>query len=280
MTLNKKAPDFESDISTTESSNLAVLFDADNTSQEYVKAILDACARYGRVIIKRSYGDWTIPELRGWASAFREFAIKPIQQFRFTTGKNATDSAMIIDAMDILHSKDVDLFVLVSSDSDFTGLATRIREEGLKVIGVGRRLTPTAFIKACDKFLLIENLPGLDENDENIGKKQTAPITKPPTEEKSAEVLTENSHSEQSTAIVPTKEQGKELLMRAVKTAQDENGLITGSDISLALRRLDPAFDPKSYKVSKVGQFIKLYPEILELQSKRSGCDVIYKSKV
>lgn len=283
MTINRKI-ELESDISTTESSNLAVLFDADNTSQESVKAILDACARYGRVIIKRSYGDWTSPNLRGWALAFKEFAIKPIQQFRCTVGKNVTDSAMIIDAMDILHSKDVDLFVLVSSDSDFTGLATRIREEGLKVIGVGRRVTPITFANACDKFLLIENLTETEitkttvkENSNNTTKEQ---FTKEVVKEIIELPKNESNHSEEQTLKLPTKEQGQDLLIRAVKTAQQENGLLTGSDISLALRRLDPAFDPKSYGVSKVGQFIKLYPGILELQSSRSGCDVIYKSKL
>src|SRR2546426_4579822 len=105
--------------------NLAILFDADNISTDYVEAVLDACAKYGRAVIKRAYGDWTTPNLQGWSSVFREFAIKPIQQFRFTKGKNITDSAMTIDAMDILHSKGVQMFVLVSSDSDFTGLATR-----------------------------------------------------------------------------------------------------------------------------------------------------------
>ena len=129
-----------------EQDNLAVLFDADNISKDYVKAIMDACARYGRAIIKRSYGDWTDSRLQGWGPVFREFAIKPIQQFMFTKGKNITDSSMTIDAMDILHSRDVDVFVLVSSDSDFTGLATRIREDGLKVIGVGRKITSPSLI--------------------------------------------------------------------------------------------------------------------------------------
>lgn len=138
-----------------EQDNLAVLFDADNISKDYVKVIMDACARYGRAIIKRSYGDWTDSRLQGWGPVFREFAIKPIQQFMFTSGKNITDSAMTIDAMDILHSKDVDAFILVSSDSDFTGLATRIREDGLKVIGVGRKTTAPAFINACDEFLIL-----------------------------------------------------------------------------------------------------------------------------
>jgi hypothetical protein len=252
----------EKDFAMTERSNLAVLFDADNTSKDYVKAILDACARYGRVIIKRSYGDWTSSYLQGWASVFREFAIKPIQQFRFSTGKNITDSAMTIDAMDILHSKDVDVFVLVSSDSDFTGLATRIREEGLRVIGVGRRITPPAFVNACDNFLLIENLIG------------EVAVEK-------GEIQVENlQESAEATNTELTKEQGRELLIRAIKAAQDENGLVKGAALSLALRRLDPAFDPKSYGVPKFVKFIELYPDVLELQGHRTATDPTYKSKL
>jgi uncharacterized LabA/DUF88 family protein len=246
------------DLAVIEKNNLAVLFDADNTSTDYVKTILDACARYGRAIIKRSYGDWTSPHLKGWASVFREFAIKPIQQFRFTVGKNITDSAMTIDAMDILHSKDVDVFVLVSSDSDFTGLATRIREEGLRVIGVGRRITPPAFVNACDEFLLIENL--VEEVGTEVGIHNSQPLAK-------------------ETEAKPNSEQGRELLIRAIKAVQDENGLVTGANLGVALRRLDPAFDPKSYGVSKLVQFIKLYPDLLESHG-HAGVDIIYRSKV
>jgi len=261
MTVSKTPKTDSKDFDTTEQNNLAVLFDADNTSKDYIKPILDACARYGRVIIKRSYGDWTSQNLQGWASLFRELAIKPIQQFRFTSGKNITDSAMIIDAMDILHSKDVDLFVLVSSDSDFTGLATRIREGGLRVIGVGRRATPPAFVNACDMFLLLENLVG-----------ETAPEGEAKTES--------GQNSLKETGKELTKEQGRELLIRAIKTAQDENGFVKGAALGTALRRLDPSFDPKSYGVTKVAQFIKLYPDLLELQGRKAGVDLVYKSKI
>ena len=261
MTVSKTPKTDSKDFDITEQNNLAVLFDADNTSKDYIKPILDACARYGRVIIKRSYGDWTSQNLQGWASLFRELAIKPIQQFRFTSGKNITDSAMIIDAMDILHSKDVDLFVLVSSDSDFTGLATRIREGGLRVIGVGRRSTPPAFVNACDMFLLLENLVG-----ETV---------------REGEAKTESGqNSLKETGKELTKEQGRELLIRAIKTAQDENGFVKGAALGTALRRLDPSFDPKSYGVTKVAQFIKLYPDLLELQGRKAGVDLIYKSKI
>lgn len=243
-------------------SNLAVLFDADNISKEYVKAVLDACARYGRAIIKRSYGDWAKPNLKGWDSVTKEFAIKPIQQSRLTKGKNVTDSAMTIDAMDILHSKDVDVFVLVSSDSDFTALATRIREDGLRVIGVGRTITPRAFVNACDEFLMLEHL--------------TEEITLRKEDEESKNIqVSPNQNITQE-----IKEQGRELLIRALKVTQDESGLVKGAALGVALRRIDPAFAPKTYGVSKLADFVGLYPDVLELQGRRTATDPTYKSKL
>jgi NYN domain/OST-HTH/LOTUS domain len=242
-------------------SSLVILFDADNTSTDYVKPILDACTRYGRAVIKRAYGDWTESNLSGWGEIFREFGIKPIQQFRFTSGKNITDSAMTIDAMDILHAKNIDVFVLVSSDSDFTGLATRIREEGMRVIGVGRRTTARAFVNACDEFLLIENLV------EQASLKEGMPV-KP--------VLKSTLRS-----IEPKiKEQGKELLVRATRATQDESGSVKGAALAIALRRLDPAFDPRTYGVYKLADFVELYPEVLRLEGRRTSTDPTFKSEI
>ena len=135
---------------------LAVLIDADNIPYSNIAGMLDEIAKLGVPTIKRIYGDWTKPTVSGWKPALLEHAITPIQQYSYTSGKNATDSAMIIDAMDILHSQKVDGFCLVSSDSDFTRLATRLRESGMLVIGIGERKTPNPFIVACDKFIYIE----------------------------------------------------------------------------------------------------------------------------
>ena len=135
---------------------LAVLIDADNVPRGTLKGIIEEAAIYGTPTIKRIYGDWTSPNIAGWKSALLENAVTPIQQYSYTTGKNSTDSAMIIDAMDLLYSQRVDGFVLVSSDSDFTRLAIRLREAGLKVIGMGERKTPSPFIVACDKFVYID----------------------------------------------------------------------------------------------------------------------------
>src|SRR3954462_12890099 len=137
---------------------LAVLIDADNIPYHTVKDILEEIAKYGTPTFKRIYGDWTKPTVIGWKNVLLEHAITPVQQYSYTQGKNATDSAMIIDAMDILYSGKVDGFCIVSSDSDFTRLATRLREAGMKVFGLGEKKTPTAFISACNKFIYIEIL--------------------------------------------------------------------------------------------------------------------------
>jgi uncharacterized LabA/DUF88 family protein len=138
--------------------NLAVLIDGDNIPSDYVKEMMEEIAKYGNPTIKRIYGDWTKPNLSKWKNMLLEHAITPIQQYGYTTGKNATDSAMIIDAMDILYSEKVNGFCIVSSDSDFTRLATRLREAGMQIIGIGEKKTPNPFIVACDKFIYIEIL--------------------------------------------------------------------------------------------------------------------------
>ena len=137
---------------------LAVLIDADNAQPSITEGLLSEVAKYGVASVKRIYGDWTTPSLSGWKSILLEHSIQPVQQFRYTVGKNATDSAMIIDAMDLLYAKRFDGFCLVSSDSDFTRLASRIREEGLLVYGFGEKKTPKAFVSACDKFIFTEVL--------------------------------------------------------------------------------------------------------------------------
>ncbi|QYJ03993.1 NYN domain-containing protein [Nocardioides panacisoli] len=141
-----------------ETTRLAVLIDADNTSAKHVSALLDELAAYGVTTVKRAYGDWTTPQLGGWKPELSNHAIEPIQQFSYTTGKNATDSALIIDAMDLLYSDNLDAFALVSSDSDFTGLAIRLRRSGKTVYGLGLRKTPQSLVAACDKFIYLEVL--------------------------------------------------------------------------------------------------------------------------
>ena len=149
---------------------LAVLIDGDNIPSAYVREMMEEIAKYGNPTIKRIYGDWTRPGLAKWKDLLLEHAIQPIQQYGYTTGKNATDSAMIIDAMDILYSEKVDGFCIVSSDSDFTRLATRLREAGMRVYGIGEKKTPKPFIVACDKFIYIEILKPIKA--ESVNKKE------------------------------------------------------------------------------------------------------------
>src|ERR1041385_8467591 len=149
---------------------LAVLIDADNISYSNIKAMMEEIAKYGTPTFKRIYGDWTKPTLAGWKNVLLENAITPIQQYSYTIGKNSSDSALIIDAMDILYSEKVDGFCIVSSDSDFTRLATRLREAGMKVIGIGEKKTPSPFIKACDKFVYIEILRSIKQATKESGK--------------------------------------------------------------------------------------------------------------
>ena len=165
-------------MNTNNEKKLAVLFDADNVPYSHVKQMLDEITKYGNPTIKRIYGDWTKPSISGWKSVLLENAITPIQQYSYTTGKNATDSAMIIDAMDILHLGQVDGFCIVSSDSDFTRLATRLREAGKFVIGIGEKKTPKPFIVSCDKFIYIEIL-GNNETPNVHDSKTTKEVSKP-----------------------------------------------------------------------------------------------------
>src|SRR5688572_16604579 len=142
----------------SDSARLAVLIDGDNTTPTIIEALLAEIAKYGSATVKRAYGDWTTPSLRGWKEAINAHAIQPIQQFAYTTGKNSTDSALIIDAMDLLYTGNLDGFAIVSSDSDFTRLATRLRESGQTVYGLGRRRTPASLVAACDRFIYLEVL--------------------------------------------------------------------------------------------------------------------------
>lgn len=237
-------------------SPLALLIDADNTPYSAMKQILDETARYGRAIIKNAYGDWSTPDLQKWKDVFREFAIRPIQQIRYTTGKNSTDSALIINAMDILHQGKVESFVLVTSDSDFTSLAMRIREEGFKVIGIGRKTTPPSFVAGCDKFVYLETLV--------------------------SEQIVEKKTTTQRTNSIPSdgkdvRLKGRELLVTAVMKAADETGIVKGAHLGLMLRRIDPSFDPIIYGAKRLTEFVGLYPDVLVPTGKKSGEDPTYK---
>lgn len=212
--------------------NMAVLIDGDNIPSAHVKEMMEELAKYGNPTIKRIYGDWTRPGLTKWKNLLLENAITPIQQYGYTTGKNATDSAMIIDAMDILYSGKVNGFCLVSSDSDFTRLATRLREAGMQVIGIGEKKTPNPFIVACDKFIYIEILK--QQTEEKIENKE---IT---------ELVVDNI----------TKKEIK-LISATINDLSDEEGWAFLGDVGSLLQKKQPNFDSRNYGFAKLTPLIK-----------------------
>lgn len=215
---------------------LAVLIDGDNIPSSNVKEMMEEIAKYGNPTIKRIYGDWTKPNLFSWKNILLENAITPIQQYSYTTGKNATDSAMIIDAMDILYSEKVNGFCLVSSDSDFTRLATRLREAGMKVFGIGERKTPQPFIVACDKFIYIEILKN-----------------------QSSEVETENTKGKASkkNAVDKVTPSVIKLISTTISDLADEDGWAFLGDVGNLLQKKQPNFDSRNYGFQKLTPLIK-----------------------
>lgn len=221
---------------------LAVLIDADNIPYHTVKDILEEIAKYGTPTFKRIYGDWTKPTVIRWKNVLLEHAIMPVQQYSYTQGKNATDSAMIIDAMDILYSGKVDGFCIVSSDSDFTRLATRLREAGMKVYGIGEKKTPNAFIASCHKFIYIEIL------------------TEPETEvEETAQLKVEKR--KQKPSFEKLGKEAIKLIASTIDDLADENGWAFLGDVGNLLLKKQPDFDPRNFGFQKLTPLIKSLPQ-------------------
>jgi len=210
---------------------IAVLIDGDNAQPKLVEHMLAETSKYGQITIRRIYGDWTSPNMGGWKTKLQSHAIQPIQQFRYTIGKNATDSAMIIDAMDILYAGVVNSFCLVSSDSDYTRLATRVREKGFFVLGIGKKITPRAFVNACNVFRYTENL--IPKKPQQKGKKQD------------------------STTSDPSSPDPLPLLKNAFDLAMQDDGWASLGVLGSALRQLDPGFDPRTYGYKQLSLLIK-----------------------
>jgi hypothetical protein len=243
----------------------AVLIDADNIPYSNVKGMLEEIAKYGTPTFKRIYGDWTRPTISGWKSVLLENAITPVQQYGYTKGKNSTDSALIIDAMDILYSGKVDGFCIVSSDSDFTRLATRLREAGMKVIGIGERKTPHPFIVACDKFIYLE-----------IIRSSASVIEPAPEVRKKGKVVVKKKKAEdappESPAIVV-----KRLIAASITDLADENGWAYLGDVGNLILKKQPDFDPRNFGFPKLTPLIKsLDFEIDERESGQNHIKHIY----
>ena len=265
---------------------LAVLIDADNAPRSAIKDVMAEIAVHGTPTIKRIYGDWTSPNMSTWKPLLLENAISPVQQYAYTTGKNATDSAMIIDAMDILYSGRVDGFVLVSSDSDFTRLATRLREAGMMVYGMGERKTPAPFIVACDKFIYIEVIRAAGEKAraaaraaEQQEKAEKARLEREKKEKAEAAARAEAEKAAEGKKNAPepkspkrsAKKQVKssepeeervpravvELLVDSVESVADEDGYALMGDVGNLLVKKQPDFDPRNFGFSKLSQLFK-----------------------
>jgi len=233
-----------------EDKKLAVLIDADNIPYANIKGMLDEIAKFGVPTIKRIYGDWTKPTVTGWKPELLKHAITPIQQYSYTSGKNATDSAMIIDAMDILHSQKVDGFCLVSSDSDFTRLATRIRESGSMVIGIGEKKTPQPFIVACDKFIYIEII-SKEETPKKEGKSKSA------------------------TEVAPKEEVERidakfiKLIRSTINDLADDDGWAFLAGVGDLLNKKKPDFDPRNYGFAKLTPMLKSLKKHFEVEEQK-----------
>lgn len=229
---------------------LAVLIDADNAPRSALSDIMAEVAVYGTPTIKRIYGDWTTPNLASWKGLLLENAITPIQQYSYTTGKNATDSAMIIDAMDILYTGQVDGFVLVSSDSDFTRLAVRLREAGKKVYGMGERKTPNPFIVACDKFVYIEIIRAAAEQ---ARMEEEKPKVQKPLKKKETPAPAQDGEHRVPKAVL-------KLIAESVDTIADEDGFAALGELGNLLVKKQPDFDPRNFGFSKLSKLVKSLP--------------------
>ncbi len=238
-----------------EDRRFAVLIDADNISEKYVKVILDEISSDGVATYKRIYGDWTKPALGPWKNVLLEYSIIPIQQYGYTTGKNATDAAMIIDAMDILYSGNVDGFCLVTSDSDFTRLAARLRESGMDVVGMGERKTPKAFIAACNKFKYLDILVRQDAENEKSQEKpiQTKADSKRRPSRPSPEKVTEEVREEPEMTSLDTIHAS---VMTILRENSDEDGWLTLGDMGTLLLKRHPDFDVRNFGHKKLTPFL------------------------
>ncbi len=234
-------------MATNNNQKLAVLIDADNAQASVIQELLAEVSRYGTATIKRAYGDWTTTNLKGWKDVLHKMAIQPIQQFSYTTGKNSTDASLIIDAMDVLHTGSVDGFCLVSSDSDFTRLATRIREAGLVVYGFGERKTPEPFVAACDKFIYTEILR-----------------TKP--EESKAQTVPADANIKPTVEVAELPELAP-MILTALDAAARDDGWAPLGPLGSQMNKNNPSFDPRNYGFSQLSKLMRKqdYLEIKEV---------------
>ena len=253
---------------------LAMLIDGDNAQAGLLTQMLVEAARYGQVTVRRIYGDWTTSNMKSWKETLNFHAFQPIQQFRYTIGKNATDSAMIIDAMDIMHSGVVDGFCLVSSDSDYTRLATRIRETGIFVMGIGEKKTPKPFVNACDVFVYTENLVAEK-------KKTSAASSRRKTSTKQKNGGDARTEAEaKSDAETRTDSDPLPILEQAYEMAVRDDGWARLDVMGTNLYQLDPGFDPRTYGQKQLSRLVRSMKDIFEMRSQEIDGSILFYVKM
>ena len=247
----------EEQLTSLSRSKIAMLIDGDNAQPALLSQMLVEAGRHGQVTLRRIYGDWTTSNMNSWKETLNFHAFQPIQQFRYTVGKNATDSAMIIDAMDILHSGVVDIFCLVSSDSDYTRLATRIRESGIFVMGIGAKKTPKPFVNACDVFVYTENLQAEKKATETIRLQRTK---------------TRKQDKEEADPIP--------MLSQAFEMAVQQDGWARLDAMGSALYQLDPGFDPRTYGHKQLSRMMNKLKDRFEMRTQEIDGSTLFYVKM
>ncbi len=242
---------------------LAVLIDADNVPYSNVKGMMEEIAKFGSPTTKRIYADWTKPNANGWKNVLLEHAITPVQQYSYTVGKNSSDSALIIDAMDLLYTGKLDGFCIVSSDSDFTRLAVRLRESGMKVIGIGEKKTPNSLIAACDRFIYIEVLDGATKKKTKKTSSTSSDADSKKKPAKTVEKIPEKALSKIDDDII-------ELIGTTIEDIADDDGWAFLGDVGNMIVRLRPEFDARNYGFAKLTPMLKSMKDILEIDERES----------
>ena len=276
---------------------IALLIDGDIAQSKFVEAMLSEAGKHGKVTVRRIYGDWTDNKLNSWKEKINKYAVRPMQKFAFAKGKNSTDTAMIIDAMDILYSQTVTGFCIASSDSDYTGLAQRIRENGIFVMGIGEaRKTTEAFVNACDLFVFTENLVDPaeaqkkkeEETPRTVAKQATtrnnlknkAEVAKPvvinPPVDTQAKIV---SKVELPRSRITHEPIDLKLIKTAVDMVSDERGFAYMGEIGIALRKLDPGFDPRTYGFGTITTLFKNLADLFDFEYRDGGSSVYIKLK-
>jgi len=275
----------EEQLSSSSRHKIAILIDGDNAQANLLPQTLVEAGKYGLVTVRRIYGDWTTSSMNSWKDVLNFHAVQPIQQFRYTIGKNATDSAMIIDAMDLLHSGVVDGFCLVSSDSDYTRLATRIRESGVFVMGIGEKKTPKPFVNACDVFVYTSNLVTEHKASRTIAPRQSQRRKKATTSATSTATtaLAITPAPAAPPTLIPEPDNENDpmpIIRQAYEIAQQEDGWARLDHMGNALYQLDPGFDPRTYGHRQLSRMIASYKDLFQMRTQEIDGSTLFFVKM